>query len=131
MTTSVRAMTVAETGLIIDYFCNATPEHLEMLGVDPTRLPVRTAWHERLTRQLELPVTQRAIMPVTWLQDDRPIGFSIGDKIVFGQCANMHLHVISPKHRSRGTGAECVRQSVDFYFETLQLKRLFCEPNAF
>ena len=34
MTLTVREMTAAETDLIIDYFQNSTPEHLETLGVD-------------------------------------------------------------------------------------------------
>ena len=131
MPLSVRAMTISEVGLIIDYFHNATPEHLEMLGVDPTRVPGRSAWHERFQRELELPVIERSILPVIWLVNDQPIGFSTSDKIVFGERANMHLHIVKPENRSQGTGAEAVRQSIDLYFEALQLKRLFCEPNAF
>jgi RimJ/RimL family protein N-acetyltransferase len=131
MPPSVRAMTASEVSVIIDYFHHATPEHLEMLGVDPTRLPSRSAWHERIQREFELPVNKRSYLPVIWLLDDQPIGFSTSDKIVFGERANMHLHIVEPANRSRGAGAECVRQSIDLYFETLQLKRLFCEPNAF
>ncbi len=48
MTLTVREMTAAETDLIIDYFQNSTPEHLETLGVDPTRLPPEQSWRERL-----------------------------------------------------------------------------------
>src|ERR1700729_337999 len=39
MNFDVRPMALHETDLIIDYFHGATPEHLEKLGVDPTRLP--------------------------------------------------------------------------------------------
>jgi RimJ/RimL family protein N-acetyltransferase len=63
--------------------------------------------------------------------NDQPIGFSMSDKIVFGERANMHLHVVNPENRNQGMGTECVRRSVDIYFEALRLKRLFCEPNAF
>ena len=131
MPVSVRAMAVSEVGLIIDYFQQATPEHLEMLGVDPTRLPSRSAWHERIQREFDLPLRERSFVAVAWLMDDQPIGFSTGDKIVFGERANMHLHIVQPENRSCGTGAECVRQTVKLYFEMLQLKSLFCEPNAF
>ena len=34
----VREMLLSEVGIIIDYFHGSTPEHLNMLGVDPTRL---------------------------------------------------------------------------------------------
>ena len=39
MALSVRMMIVPEIDLLDDYFQNSPPEHLEMLGVDPTRLP--------------------------------------------------------------------------------------------
>ena len=131
MTLTVRAMTRAEVGLIIDYFHDATPEHLEMLGVDPTRLPGRAAWQEPFQRELARPVEQRSIVAVIWLLDDRPVGFSTADTIVFGERANMHLHVVDPAQRNCSIGTECVRQSIELYFATLRLKRLFCEPNAF
>lgn len=131
MSLIVREMAAAETDLIVEYFLNSTPEHLEMLGVDPTRFPPAASWRERLRRECALPGEQRNLLPVIWLSDDQPIGFSTSDKIVFGEQANMHLHVIDPGRRQQGTGAECVRRSVELYFEKLQLKRLFCEPNAF
>ena len=131
MTLTVREMTAAETDLIIDYFQNATPEHLETLGVDPTRMPSVQSWRERLQREAALPIDKRAIVLVIWLSDDQPVGFSTSDKIRYGEQANMHLHVIEPERRHQGIGVECVRRSVDIYFERLKLKRLFCEPNAF
>ena len=131
MTLTVREMTAAETDLIVEYFLGSTPEHLEMLGVDPTRFPPAASWRERLRREIALPIEQRSLVLVLWLSDDQPIGFSTSDKIIYGEQANMHLHVIDPGRRHQGAGAECVRRSVDLYFEQLQLKRLFCEPHAF
>lgn len=124
-------MRLDEVGLIIDYFHDATPEHLELMGVDPTRLPTRAAWRERYEQQFDLPVDQRAMLAVIWLEDGAPAGFSTADKIRFGEQANMHLHIIEPEGRRRGLGAACVALSVDIYFEQLRLQRLFCEPNAF
>jgi RimJ/RimL family protein N-acetyltransferase len=131
MTLTVREMTSAETGIITDYFHTSTPEHLEVLGVDPTRLPTPEGLRERFQRQCALPVEKRNALFVIWLSDDRAIGFSTSDKIIYGERANMHLHVTEPDLRNQGVGVECVRRSVDIYFERLQLKRLFCEPNAF
>jgi RimJ/RimL family protein N-acetyltransferase len=131
MTLTVREMTGSEVDIIIDYFQKSTPEHLEILGVDPTRLPNPESWRERLRRECALPIDQRTMVLVLWLSDDRPIGFSTSDKIQYGEQANMHLHIIDPERRNRGTGAECVRRSADIYFQRLKLRRLFCEPNAF
>jgi len=131
MALTVREMMSSEVDIVIDYFLNSTPEHLEMLGVDPTRLPAAEPWRERLRRECELPIDRRAAVLVLWLADDQPVGFSTLEKIVFGEQANMHLHVIEPERRNGGIGAECVRRSVDLYFDRLKLKRLFCEPHAF
>jgi RimJ/RimL family protein N-acetyltransferase len=131
MTLDVREMTGSEIDLIIDYFRNSTPEHLETLGVDPSRLPPPENWRERFRLEYTRPIEQRATIFVIWLAGDRPIGFSTSDKIRYGEQANMHLHVTDPERRNQGLGAECVRRSVDLYFERLKLKRLFCEPNAF
>jgi RimJ/RimL family protein N-acetyltransferase len=127
----VRAMTLDEVEHIIDYFHSAAPEHLEMMGVDPTRLPSRSAWRDRYQRELTLPPAERSALMVIWLEGERCVGFSTADKITFGEQANMHLHIIEPGGRGQGAGVECVRRSASFYFETLKLKRLFSEPNAF
>ena len=131
MTLTVREMMGSEAEVIIDYFLRATPEYLEILGVDPSRLPPSQSWRERFERESARPTEQRGWIAVIWLLDDQPVGFSTSDKITFGEQANMHLHVIDPERRNRGMGAECVLRSADFYFERLKLKRLFCEPNAF
>jgi RimJ/RimL family protein N-acetyltransferase len=131
MTLTVREMMASEVDVIIQYFQDSTPEHLETLGVDPTRLPPVQSWRERLQRECTLPIEQRTMMLVIWLSDDEPVGFSTSDKIRYGEQAHMHLHVTEPERRHQGTGVECVRRSADIYFERLKLKRLFCEPNAF
>ena len=127
----VRPMTVEETDRIIDYFHNSTAEHLEMLGVDPSRLPSASDWRRRYAQMFAQPVEPRASFMVSWLDGDRFIGFSTTDKIKFGEQANMHLHIVEPSLRNSGIGVACVKQSVELYFQTLRLKRLFCEPNAF
>ena len=131
MTLTVRAMTLPETAEIIAYFHTATPEHLEMLGVDPTRLPQPTQWQRFYQQMFDLPVEQRGSLLVSWLDDDRFLGFSTADKIRIGQQANMHLHIVDASGRKQGIGAECVRQTIELYFQALDLKQLFCEPSAF
>lgn len=127
----VREMDLGESELIIDYFHGSTPEYLEVLGVDPTRLPSPERWRETFAEQLGLPIEQRAMLAVIWEEDDTPVGFSTADKIRFGEEAHMHLHIVDPQRRQSGLGAECVRRTVDLYFERLRLRRLFCQPNAF
>ena len=87
MTLTVREMTLPETGIIIDYFQGATPEYLEMLGVDPTRLPTPEGWRERFQRHFALPVEKRIALLVIWMSGDSAIGYSTSDKIVHGERA--------------------------------------------
>jgi RimJ/RimL family protein N-acetyltransferase len=124
-------MRLEEVELIVDYFHRSAPEHLEMLGVDPTRLRPREQWLEYYAQEYSKPIEKRQAYLVIWKTGDMPIGFSTADKIVYGKEAYMHLHIVSPEHRKAGTGAACVRESVKIYFEALKLERLFCEPNAF
>lgn len=131
MNLSVREMAESEVDLIIDYFHGATADHLELIGVDPRRLPRREAWRAYYALVFQQPLQQRETLLLTWLVDDRPVGFSSADKITFGDHAHMHLHVTAQGDRRRGIGVEAARRSVDLYFEQLRLKRLFCEPYAF
>lgn len=124
-------MTVEETQHVVDYFHSSTAEHLEMLGVDPTRLPTKAAWADRFLQIFASPLEKRAAFYITWLNDQEIIGFSSCDKIQFGGQAHMHLHLIEPNLRRLGAGTECVRQSVEIYFKRLEIKRLIFEPNSF
>jgi RimJ/RimL family protein N-acetyltransferase len=131
MAVTVRPMTLQETAHIIAYFHAAAPEHLEMLGVDPARLPPVSQWQRFYEQMFDQPVEQRGSYLVSWFYDDQFLGFSTADKIRIGQQANMHLHITNPSLRQQGIGVECVKQTVELYFQTLKLKQLFCEPHAF
>lgn len=130
MSLAVREMALAETESIVEYFHTATPEHLDMLGVDPTRLPSRDRWRERYERDRAKPLPERASFEVAWLLDDEIVGFSTADQIQYGVQANMHLHIVAPDRRQSGLGTRFVRETARLYFETLRLQRLFCQPNA-
>ena len=130
MPLSVREMKLGEVQFVIDYFCDSTPEYLDGMGVDPSRLPAPDAWYAKAQSEFALPLKQRQWFPVIWLLDGDPIGYSSCDRIEFGDKAVMHLHVTRPELRRQGIGAECVRQSVEIYFENFRLKKLLCQPYA-
>jgi RimJ/RimL family protein N-acetyltransferase len=132
MDLQVREMTLPETDLIVDYFLRrSTPEHLDMLGIDPARLPRPAVWQQGFRREYELPIEERTGLFLIWLCGATPVGFSSCDTILFGESAYMHLHVTEPQRRRQGIGTACVRDSVNIYFDRLRLERLFCQPNAF
>ncbi|MFL5913043.1 MAG: GNAT family N-acetyltransferase [Gaiellaceae bacterium] len=112
MSLLVREMAIDEVDLIIDYFHGSTPEHLDLLGVDPRRLPAREHWRAWYTAEYERPVEERSTVLVIWELDGAPVGFSTADKITFGAEAYMHLHVMDPDKRRSGIGTRCVRDTV-------------------
>jgi RimJ/RimL family protein N-acetyltransferase len=131
MSLVVREMALDQVGLVIDYFHGSTPEHLETMGVDPTRLPRRSDWQARYLAEYSKPAQERTTLVVVWELDGVAVGFSTSDKIVYGEQAHMHLHVVDPHRRGAGIGSACLRQTADIYFAALALERLFCEHSAF
>jgi RimJ/RimL family protein N-acetyltransferase len=127
----VRPLRLDEVGLRIDYFHDASDEYLEMLGVDRTLLPSRADWLASYEEDFARPIAERETYNLAWERDGRLIGFSSTDKIDFGEQAFMHLHIVEAPNRRRGLGTEFVRRSVEEYFRTLELRRLFCQPNAY
>ena len=85
MTLTVREMMSSEIDIISEYFQNSTPEHLETLGVGPSRMPAVESWRERLRRECTLPIEQRSVVLVVWLSGEQPVGFSTSDKIQIGR----------------------------------------------
>lgn len=59
MNLSIRPMALHEVDVVIDYFHEALPEHLETLGVDPTRLPARSQWRKLYELDSASPREQR------------------------------------------------------------------------
>ena len=127
----VREMQPAEVGLRIDYFHDSTDEHLLKLGVDRASLPSRESWRSAYVEDYTLPLEDRKGLSLIWELGGRMVGFSSADRIVFGEEAFMHLHIVSSELRHQGFGVEFVKESARLYFRTLDLKRLYCEPNAF
>ena len=124
-------MALDEVGLVIDYFHGATPEHLEKMGVDPTRLPSRSDWRARYAAEYGKLIPDRSVLLVIWELDGTRVGFSTSEKIVYGEQAHMHLHIVDPQLRGSGVGSAALPETIGLYFGALKLKRLFCEPNAF
>lgn len=131
MIRGVREMALSEVALRINYFHNASPDYLRSLGVDPAKLPDPVAWIKRYEEEYGRPIYSRTEVAVVWELDGTPVGFSTADKIVFGKEAFMHLHILDATNRMAGNGTAFVRQSVQLYFTTLRLARLYCEPYAF
>jgi RimJ/RimL family protein N-acetyltransferase len=127
----VRPLRLDEIGLRVDYLRDASDEYLLKLGADRNLFPSRADWLAFYEEDFAQPLAERETYNLAWELDGRLVGFSSTDKIEFGEQAFMHLHIVEAPNRRRGLGTEFVRLSVDEYFRALELKRLFCQPNAY
>lgn len=125
---SARELRQSDIDLIADYWSQSTPEHLSGMGVDLEKLPARSDFVSVLSDQLDCAPDSRQSYCTIWEVDSQPIGHCNVNSIVFGEKANMHLHLWRPELRFRGRGADLVRMSLPFFFERLQLQDLYCEP---
>lgn len=128
---TVREMQLSEVEIRINYFHDASDEHLHALRVDRALLPTREAWHAFYEEDYARPIRDRINFSLVWEVDGQTVGFSSVANIVFGKEAFMHLHILNPTQRQNGLGTKFVKKSAKIYFEVLELERLFCEPNAF
>jgi RimJ/RimL family protein N-acetyltransferase len=128
---AVRPMSLDEVNIRIAYFHDSSDPHLLKLGVNRALLPSRADWFEFYERDYARPIAERENYSLVWLLDDEIVGFSSTDQIEVGDQAFMHLHILDSSHRHAGLGAQFVRLSASHYVEVLQLRRLYCQPNAF
>src|SRR5579863_3473716 len=127
----VRELLLHEVEIRINYFHDASDEHLLMLGVDRALLPSRQAWLEIYEADYARPIREREHYTLAWELDGRVVGFSSSDQIAYGEQAFMHLHIIDSLDRRAGLGTDLVKLSAAAYFRALDLRRLYCQPNAF
>ncbi len=126
----VREMTEAEFEVRVRYFHDAPDELLATMGVDRDLLPDPDDWRSSYVRERARPLAERENFALSWLLEGTMIGFSTADRIELGRQAFMHLHIVTAARRRTGLGVEAVRRSAAVYFDTFDLERLFCEPNA-
>lgn len=131
MALEVRELRPEETDVVVGYFHGAPPGQLDLMGIDPTRMPEPARWRRSLADDLRRPPERRDVYVLLWELDGEAVGFAGADRILPGAQAHMHLHVLDPARRRQGIGTAGVRLSSAVFMEALELARLYCEPNAF
>lgn len=127
---SVREMHEEDIDLIIQYWLTADNVFLNKLGVDVNKVPAKDAWRKILSEQMTQSFEQKQSYCIIWLVDDKPVGHSNVNKIIFGEEAYMHLHIWYEDVRKKGSGLAFIKKTLPYFFENMQLKKLYCEPNA-
>ena len=128
---SVREMQLTDIELIVQYWLGADKTFLEGMGADIKKIPAREEWINMLTQQLHQSYNNKQSYCLIWVQNGLPIGHSNVNKIDFGKEAYMHLHLWNASVRKKGMGAELVKMGLPFFFNNLELQKLYCEPYAF
>jgi len=73
---TVREMQLTEVGLRIDYFHNASDEHLLKIGVDRSLLPTPDAWYKFYEEDYARPIRDRITFSLVWELNGKAVGFS-------------------------------------------------------
>jgi len=115
---------------VLDYFLGADEPFLRGMGVDPKKLPQRTAWRERLLPDLTRPDEQKQTFYLGWDHGGTRVGHCNVNPLVYGDHAYVHLHLWDPGARRAGLGTEFLRRSIEVFLRRFGLQRLYCEPYA-
>ena len=126
----VRELEAADVEQLVHYWMNADPDYLVAMGVDLEKMPREEELTRMLHDQLQLPVARRNAYCVVWLLDETLVGHCNTNPTVFGEWAQMHLHLWRPELRGAGLGTRFVRLALPLFFDNLGIKDLCCEPYA-
>src|SRR5258705_5077644 len=127
---SVREIQQSDIEPITQYWLTPDPAFLTGMGVDLDKIPSKEEWMAMLSEQLAQPYPEKKSYCMIWLVDNKAIGHCNVNKIKFGEEAYMHLHMWNSDLRKKGMGTELVKMSVPYFFENLELKKIFSEPYA-
>jgi len=127
---SVREIQQTDIEHIIRYWLTADPLFLTGMGVDLNKMPSKEEWTTMLTEQLTQVYPEKKSYCMIWLVDNKAIGHCNVNKIKFGEEAYMHLHVWNNEFRKKGMGTDLVKMSLPYFFENLELKKIYSEPYA-
>ena len=127
---SVREITTTDIDLLIAYWISADETFLNGMGADITKMLSGDEWKKMLTGQISQSYEEKKSYCIIWLMDGKPVGHSNVNKIKFGEEAFMHLHLWKAGTRQKGAGTTLVKLALPYFFENLQLKKLYCEPYA-
>jgi RimJ/RimL family protein N-acetyltransferase len=127
---SVREIQKKDIDLLVRYWLESDATHHAGMGVDITKLPDEKAWRMMLSQQLSQAYEKKQSYCIIWQIDDKPIGHSNINKIIFEQEAYMHLHVWDASIRQKGIGTNLVKLALPYFFKNMKLQKLYCEPYA-
>jgi RimJ/RimL family protein N-acetyltransferase len=127
---SVREIQEQDISSLVQYWKKSDSSFLKNMGVDLNKIPSSEALQEMLSTQLEQSYAEKQSYCIIWLLNGEAIGHCNVNKILFGKEAFMHLHIWNEETRKKGYGTDYIKKTLPFFFNSLQLKVLYCEPYA-
>jgi len=125
---SVREIQESDIDLITQYWQGADSSFLHGMGADINKLPTKEQLSQMLSEQICQPYDKKQSYCIILTVNNKPIGHSNINKIVFGKEAYMHLHIWDAENRNKGYGEKLVKMALPHFFEKMYLKKLYCEP---
>lgn len=126
----VREIEEKDIAALCDYWFESDPKFMHSLGVDVSLLPERKVLEDLISIQISQAHRDTSGYVLIWEYENKAIGHSNINSILFGELAYMHLHLWKVEKRKKGMGTAFVKKSLPFYFKNFKLKKLFCSPYA-
>ena len=127
---SVREIQKEDIDFLVNYWLKSDDAFLVGMGVDLAKIPGEDNLRKMLSQQLTQTYEEKQSYCIIWQLNDKPIGHSNINKIIFGEEAYMHLHLWNSDVRKKGMGTELVKMTLPYFFKNMKLKKLYCEPYA-
>lgn len=126
----IRDMVASDVPLVQSYWMELTQSDIARMSVNPQKISIKA---RQVENYLELAGTEyrdRTIDALMWELNGKPIGVSTLRHILFGDSAEIHLHIIDPLLRRSGYGHRFFALSLEEYFRRFELRLIVCEPSA-
>lgn len=127
---SIRELGYSDIHHVADYWCKSTPDFLEGMGVDVTKVPDSRQLKAMLEKQVQLPLEEKNSYCLIWFYKNVAVGHCNTNPSRFGEEGFLHLHMWNQINRKKGMGAEFLRMSLPYFFKEMQMKTLWSEPYA-
>ena len=127
---TVKEMQPEDMDAIAGYWLNSDYSYLASLGVDISKLPSESELKQMLTSQYHTPLEQKNSYCIIWQKNGQAIGHCNVNPVNYGNDAYMHLHIWKNAERKKGSGLALLQMTLPYFFEKLQLKKIYSEPYA-
>ncbi len=129
-TLSIRPLQEEDISHIVDYWLKNTDENLIQMGADKNKLSSRTEFTNFLQTICHSPLEKVKSYYMTWLIDNKPVGYNVVRDILKNEIANIHLHMWDAEYRGKGYGAKLFCMAALEFYKIFNLKIILCEPRS-